>query len=309
MTLPLDAAEIKRRLQVIADCGSITKAAAMLGMPRTTLASTVGMVPRPLPALGAQHAGRLDMDIEDGVVLVGSDAHIWPGDPAPAMRAFVQACEHFRRDLRAVILNGDVFDGATVSRHPSIGWEHKPSVIEELGAVQAQLREIVRAAGPDARRIWTLGNHDQRFETRIANAVPEYQNVRGVHLKDHIPDWESAWSCWINEQCVVKHRNRSGVHATWNNAIYAGKTIVTGHLHALCVRPFTDYNGTRFGVDTGTLATPYGPQFIDYTEGNPVQWRAGFAVLTWRNGRLLWPEVVHVISETEAEFRGRVYAI
>lgn len=307
-TQPLAVDEVARRYAAVAQHGCLTDAAAALGISRGALQNTLRVYAEPNRAPGVQHKGRLDLDIDDGVVLIGSDAHIWPGEPTPAMRAFVLACHEFRRDLRAVILNGDVFDGAKISRHPSIGWENKPSVCEELAAVQAQLREIREAAGP-VRCVWTLGNHDQRFETAIANAVPEYQNVRGVHLRDHFPDWEPAWSCWINEQCVVKHRFRSGVHATWNNTLNAGKTMVTGHLHSLRVTPMTDYNGTRWGVDTGTLAHPYGPQFIDYTEGGPLQWRSGFAVLTWRDGRLLWPEVAHVFSDSEVEFRGKIYAV
>ena len=84
---------------------------------------------------------------------------------------------------------------------------------------------------------------------------------------------------------------------------------MTGHLHSLKVTPLSDYNGTRFGVDTGTLADPYGPQFTDYTEDNPTDWRSGFVVLTFRDSRLLWPEVVHVVAEGLAEFRGELLSV
>jgi hypothetical protein len=87
--------------------------------------------------------------------------------------------------------------------------------------------------------------------------------------------------------------------------------MVTGHLHSLKVTPYDDYNGTRWGVDTGTLAAKEGEQFVDYTEDNPRNWRSGFAVLTFHKGRLLWPEVVNVRDEEagEVEFRGRTYAV
>lgn len=86
-------------------------------------------------------------------------------------------------------------------------------------------------------------------------------------------------------------------------------SIVTGHLHSLKATPFTDYCGTRFGVDTGTLADVNGPQFINYLEAGPTNWRSGFAVLTIWNGRLLWPELVHVIEEGKIEFRGKVIEV
>jgi hypothetical protein len=105
---------------------------------------------------------------------------------------------------------------------------------------------------------------------------------------------------------VIKHRLKGGVHATHNNTVNSGISTVTGHLHSLKVTPFADYRGNRFGVDTGTLADPSGPQFVDYLEDAPTNWRSGFAVLTFRDGRLLWPELVHKYEEGKIEFRGQV---
>jgi hypothetical protein len=107
---------------------------------------------------------------------------------------------------------------------------------------------------------------------------------------------------------VVKHRWKGGIHATHNNVVNAGLSIVTGHLHALKVTPFSDYTGNRFGVDTGTLAEPYGEQF-GYMEENPANWRSGFIVLTFRDGRLLWPDVAHAFAPGKIEFRGKIYDV
>src|SRR6185437_12296595 len=112
----------------------------------------------------------------------------------------------------------------------------------------------------------------------------------GVHLRDHFPDWEACYSLFINNDVVVKHRLKGGIHATHNNTMWAGKTIVTGHLHSLKATPLTDYNGTRFGVDTGCLADVFGPQF-EYQEDAPRNHRSGFAVLTFHRVELLWPEL------------------
>jgi hypothetical protein len=59
-------------------------------------------------------------------------------------------------------------------------------------------------------------------------------------------------------------------------------------------------------VDTGTLADPLGPQFENYLEQSPTNWRSGFVVLTFKDGRLLWPEVVKVFAPGLIEFRGAV---
>jgi hypothetical protein len=261
---------------------------------------------RKTPILTTRPQGRLDFEVENGVVMVASDAHYFPGAASTAHRAFV----HFIKEMkpRAVIMNGDVFDGAGISRFARIGWDKKPTVIEELKAVTARLDEIEAASG-NALKLWPLGNHDARFETYLAQAAGQFEGVQGFCLKDHFPLWKPCWAAWINNDTVVKHRWKGGIHATRNNTVNSGVNIVTGHLHSLKVAPLSDYNGTRFGVDTGTLADPYGEQFADYTELSPVDWRSGFAVLTFHDKRLLWPEVVHVLDEGKVEFRGKVYDV
>lgn len=250
-----------------------------------------------------QHPARHKLEVTNGHVIVFSDAHFWPGVRTTAFRGLLRLIN----DLKpvAVINNGDAFDGASISRHPRIGWDSKPTVIEELKACKERLQEVEEAAGR-AKLIWPLGNHDARFETFLAANSPQFQGVKGFQLRDHFDKWEPCWATWINDDVVVKHRYKVGVHATHNNTVASGKTMVTGHLHSLKVTPYDDYNGTRFGVDTGTLAEPSGPQFEDYLETNPVSWRSGFIVLTFVEGRLLWPDVVRVFDFDRIEFRGQI---
>lgn len=254
----------------------------------------------------ADHPAITNIEVQDGVVLVASDAHYWPNIITTAHRAFVGFIKALQP--KAIIMNGDVLDGSTISRHPPIGWEKRPSLIQEIETCQDRLAEIADAC-KNAKKIWTLGNHDARLETRLASVAPEFAKVRGVHLKDHFPMWQPGWACWINDSVVVKHRYKGGLHATHNNTLWAGKTMVTGHLHSLKVTPFSDYVGTRWGVDTGTLSECYGPQTVDYCETSPVNWRSGFAVLTFHRGKLLWPELVSVVEEGVVDFRGALHSI
>jgi hypothetical protein len=247
-----------------------------------------------------------ELGIENGTVLVFSDAHFWPGLRTTAFQGLLWAIEKLQP--KAIICNGDAFDGASISRHPPLGWERVPSVIDELNACKASLGEIeelAKKARHNVKLMFTMGNHDARFEARLAANAPQYVQTPGFKLSDHFPEWSFCMLTWITNDVVVKHRYKGGVHATHNNTVGAGKTIVTGHLHSLKVTPYADYNGNRFGVDTGTLAEPYGPQF-DYAEGNPLNHRSGFAVLTIKDGKLLWPELVHKWSEGHIEFRGEV---
>ncbi len=252
------------------------------------------------------HPHRKTLELENGLILVGSDAHYWPGDASVAHRGFVRFC----RDLRpsVVVLNGDVIDAASISRYPG-NWEHQPTVQEEIEIAQDRLQEIVDAATGRATRIWTLGNHDGRFETRLATVAPEFAKVAGLHLKDHFPLWQPCWSVFVNGDVVIKHRFKGGIHATHNSAMWAGRSIITGHLHSAKVTPLTDYNGTRYGVDTGCLADPDHAAFVNYTEDNPKNWRSAFCVLTFHKGRLMQPELALVWDDKTIEFRGQLITV
>jgi predicted phosphodiesterase len=239
----------------------------------------------------------LQHEVKDGMVFVASDCHYWPGEVTTAHRAFVALLTLFKP--KTIILNGDVFDGSRISRHEPLMGTNPPTPKQEIEACQDRLDEI-RNASKNARCFWTFGNHDVRLHRYIAVNAPELSDFQG--LFDYFPGWHTGWRVDINNDVVVKHRWHNGVHANYNNALKSGRSIVTGHLHQLKVTPWSDYNGRRYGVDTGTLAEPYGEQFV-YTESNPVNWCSGFAVLTFKNGKLLPPELCEVIDGV-AYFRG-----
>jgi len=246
------------------------------------------------------HARR-GIEMEKGRIVVFSDAHFWPGDVTTAYKALLMIIKEFKP--KVVVANGDIFDGSQASRHARIGWEKTPTVKEELEACKEYMEGIEKVS-KGAELIWTLGNHDARFETFLSAQTGMYEGVSGFTLKDHFPLWKPCWSFWVNEDTCIKHRWKGGFGAGRANTLGAGVSIVTGHTHNLAVQPLTDYNGTRYGVQTGCLADPNGEQFIAYTEDNPKDWRSGFALLSWERGRLMLPELIQVCGESEFEFRG-----
>lgn len=248
---------------------------------------------------------RLEWSMPDGVVLVGSDAHIWPGPHTIMMRAFHKFCKE--QKPKAVILHGDVLDFATISRWPG-NWEDRPTVQQEIEAAQDYLHNLSSDTPRNCKLAWPQGNHDARLESKIANSLPELVKLKGVHLKDWFPGWEPCWSVWINDQVVVKHQFKTSLHAPHLNTLWAGKTIVTGHLHNARVVPFDDYNGRRYGVDSGCLAEPFARQFL-YLQDNPRNWRSAFCVLTFRSGELLQPELVLAWDDKHVEFRGELIKV
>lgn len=256
-----------------------------------------------IPQTKARHHIR----VHNATVLLGGDGHYWQGVPAPAHDAFVRFAKELQPDV--IVNMGDVIDGARISRHARISWENQPTVAEEIATSQERLKEIEGASA--AELAWVLGNHDARFETKIANSLPEYEKVKGVHLKDHFPAWTPCWSVLLGDASkglLVKHRFRFGVHAARNNAVAAGMSIATGHTHRLVAVPVSDYSGIRWGIETGMLAHPAGPQFSAYTEDNPRDWVMGFVVAHFKKGRLLWPEIVHVDMEGGVTWRGGINA-
>lgn len=303
--------------------GRATKVAEIVGIQERNVYRRRAMIEKnykiALPSAGAGGgAGRGDagtqakgyqsrITIDDfvGVAVVSSDHHYWPDQPVSvAHRALIEVIKDIKPNLN--ILNGDVFDGARLSRFPPNGWESTPRVVDELDAAKERCSEI-RHAYRGARTIRTIGNHCIRFDRHLAMNASEFEGVSGSRLSDHLLEWEECISIMINGHTMVKHRFSGGTHAAYSNTLKAGTNIVTGHTHMLEVKPWSDYRGRRYGVQTGAIADVSGPQFA-YAEDNPTPWCSGFAILTFRaDGRLLLPEICEVI-DGEAWFRGRKVA-
>jgi hypothetical protein len=248
---------------------------------------------------------QIELGILDGNILVFSDAHFIPGQRTTAFKGLLWAIQELKP--KAVIANGDCFDGASISRH-DVTDQPQTSVIQELKATQAalgEIEEVAKAARHNVKLLFTWGNHDIRFGNRLAQHAPQFKDVQGFKLTDHIPNWDFCWAVWPTDDVIVKHRYKGGIHATHNNTVNAGVSVVTGHLHSLKVSPFSDYKGVRFGCDTGTLAETDGPQFT-YAELNPSNHRSGFAVLNFHNGKMLWPQLASKFDEGLIDFRGQV---
>ncbi|MBV8658227.1 MAG: hypothetical protein JO142_10430 [Burkholderiales bacterium] len=249
------------------------------------------------------------IDLRTGVIVVGSDAHYYPGEPTTAHRGMVRVCQLLGPDI--VVMNGDEFDGATMSRHAPLGWETRPSIAEELEACRERMAEI-KAASPGAVHLGSYGNHTVRIDNFLASHAAAAKGLPGTTFDDYFPGWTYAWAWIVNHHTLIKHRIRGGVHAAWNNTSDAQISTVTGHTHSLQVKPRTTMsplnNGVIYGCDTGMLADPWGEQFT-YMEAGPRQWRSGFAVLTFNNGILMPPELAQVVDDGLIFFRGNVIQV
>lgn len=248
------------------------------------------------------------LEISDGVVLVGSDAHYTPEVIPMAHKALCNLIVDLGSEVKAVVLNGDILDGGSISRHPRIRWKKPPSVKDELDAVIKRTTDIEQAIQPGTHLFRTYGNHCARFESRLSAQVPEYEGIGGFTLRDHLPKWADSDRIDVNEDMVILHDWHAGIHSGWNDVLKGGCHTVTGHTHELGTKAHRGFKGTRYGIKTGMLADNDQKEF-DYRLGKPgLNWQSGFAVLTWRNGVLLHPEFAAVRDDGNAYFRGKLYA-
>lgn len=299
--------------------GSVQQAALELGVDQRNLHGRIAKIEHRTGEKLRLHAGQRfaakvrisrdtrpnPIDMPDGVIMVASDCHYWPGEKSAAHRAFVKLGKQLKPDI--VVINGDEFDGASVSRHGRAGFEYRPTVAQEIAALKECMGEI-HAATPRAKHLGSYGNHTMRWDTYLSGNAPQMEGALST-FDDLLADWHYAWAWMVNGHTLIKHRIKGGIHATWNNTAEAQVNTVTGHLHNLRVTPrstMSPINGGHiYGVDTGMLADPWGPQFA-YVEQGPRNWRSGFVVLTFSGGNLMPPELVQVIGEDQVFFRGKV---
>lgn len=245
---------------------------------------------------------RMHIEGFTGTLISFSDCHWWPGlSETIAFKALLEVLKEIKPEI--VVGNGDLLDGADISRFRRKGWDRTPRLKDEVEEVKLRCSDI-RTVHRRARHIRTIGNHDERFDSALANASPQFEDVAGTRLSDHLKEWEETKSLWINGHTVIKHNWHGGIHAAYNNVMRSGVTMITGHTHELEVKPYADYKGRRYACQDGTLADPYGPQFA-YAEDNPTRACAGFVVVNFdKAGRVLQPELCEVIDGV-AWFRGQ----
>src|SRR5690606_13683399 len=144
--------------------GAVAQAAADYGLSPQAIrtyvsrAKLIAAERGALEAVKRRYPQRQFVEVHNGIVMVGSDGHFWPGPASTAWRGFVKLTREFGKEVKAGVLNGDMVDGSSISRYPPIGWERRPKVVEELEATQERLAEFEAVLPPKAAKIWNLGN-------------------------------------------------------------------------------------------------------------------------------------------------------
>jgi hypothetical protein len=250
-----------------------------------------------------QFERRRKFQVDDGVVVVFSDPHWLPDHSTLAH----DALEEVIRDLQpvGVICGGDAVDGDTISRwDPTRGHHKRFSIREELECVKLHFDSLRTVIPKKAWRAWTLGNHDVRLSRYIAVKAPELMDLPMTRLEDWAEGWPLSWTVEINTgtqgMTVIRHRNQAGMLHLQSQK--AGCHYAHGHLHKINVHRLPTFAGVRYSIDCGSLADPDSEGF-DYAEGG-ANHAQGFAVLTYKDGKLMPPEICEVV-DGQAWWRGQ----
>lgn len=106
-------------------------------------------------------------EIKQSKVLILSDLHF----PYQHNEGITLALKYgLEKDVNCILINGDLLDLATISRHER-DWRSR-SVFDEFESVKTFLKGL-RDAFPSAKIIYKLGNHDERFEKYLYAKAPE----------------------------------------------------------------------------------------------------------------------------------------
>ncbi len=296
-------------LRVFYTCdGNKLAAASALGIPRPTFVNRLARANERFPDYNPEkthpqsvmrwtYPAMKHIDAPATTWIIGSDFHVWDTEPSLVYKAFIKLAKELK--VHGIIMNGDVIDGARISRHGLNRGTAAPKISKEIAAAVKLLKMLPNAQ----QKLWTMGNHDIRLDNYITSQAKEIEDLAST-LPSTFPNWEFAYAFTINEHTEVRHRFRGGIHGGYNNALHSGINVITGHTHQLQVTAVRDRRGSRWGVETGTLADPKGPQF-EYTEGAPTRAQMGFAVVSFdADGYMLPPELCEIIRGRPV-FRGR----
>jgi len=296
--------QIEEAVLALETYGTKKAAAAALKLPPSTFKNRLAAADRE-PRCRVQswtYPSHQHLELRSCQVLVGGDSHFWPGQKSFVFDAFVDVANYIKP--AAIIMNGDIIDGTRVSRHGRLRNQHAPRVKDELDEAKKQLGRL-----PLVRhRIITLGNHDIRLDSYLANQAPEADDC-AMTLEHWFPDWKFGYAAMINQEiphvipCEVRHYYRMGIHARYNNIVNSGIHMVTNHTHGLGVTPFNNRMGRLYGVETGMLNWNDAAQF-EYHQDMPSRAHAGFAVLTFDEDGNLWPPELAEWQYGKVIFRG-----
>lgn len=229
----------------------------------------------------------IDVNIEDGIVVVASDFHI-PYQDKDAVQAFIDYCAEIQP--HSIVIAGDFVDMYMLSKFAKGEGRNPMQEIEEAKEVLSEIRKVCR----DSNIYYVIGNHEQRLEKIILAKAPEVASIMPDIFTLFALDEHEVYGCGaltINDKFVIKHGTQLGSKAGLTaikemEASYMSGA--SGHVHRLA-KYIARKSGRKFvWLETGCLCLME-PEYMI----NP-NWQQGFACVQFENGKVKRAEVIEI---------------
>jgi predicted phosphodiesterase len=175
----------------------------------------------------------------EGALRVGllSDLHV----PFHEPETIELLCDEFeRKKINMLFLNGDIADFYSISK-----FQPRPDLrnFQEERDMVVQTLEYFKKRFPKARRIFKIGNHEERYESYMINKAPELFNVPEFQVEALLKLEALGYECVRDRRpvmfgplfCIHGHEYRFAISNPVNAArglFLRGKSLaVCGHFH------------------------------------------------------------------------------
>lgn len=215
--------------------------------------------------------------INQSKTLIISDLHF----PYQSNEAITLALNYgLQKDVNCILINGDLLDFATISRHEK-DFRHR-SVAEEFEAVRTFLKAL-RENFPKCKIVFKLGNHDERWEKWLYVKAPELFDCNDFQLEVLLKLGELKIDI-VKDKRPIKigkltvlhgHENTGGsggVNPARSTFVKTLNSVLVGHYHKTSLHSEARMDGEIISVhSTGCLCGLY-PNYMPLNK-----WCHGFA--------------------------------
>lgn len=254
------------------------------------------------------------------LILSISDTHSTFLDPF-TWHCFLRAVTILRPDV--IYFNGDILEGAEISRHPKIpGWTVPLQL--EFDFAREMFRQT-RLLAPDAEIIWGGGNHGidrlAMYLTQVAPAFSGLRNLRfdklagvedyGVRMAQGgtiaspagQEDKQPGTLFW--DRYLIHHGTLLGPSPAWSELRAAHISGQSGHAHRSCLAAMSDETGSYTWMTTPMGCTPRaGRAYMG--KRRHYGWQSGFGIsFVHPNGRVHQYPVI--ADDGVCTFEGHVF--
>jgi len=164
---------------------------------------------------------------------VMSDLHV-PYHKEAAVKLALKEAKKRRADV--VLLNGDIIDCFALSR-----WEKDPRERNFRREVEMtrQLLEAISELFPDARKLFKLGNHEERYQSYMQLKAPELLDLDDFQFEHVLRLEEFGWEC-VKDCRPIRLATLNVLHGheyrfSISNPVNPARGLfLRGKVHAMC---------------------------------------------------------------------------